>query len=371
MKIIDLLLKAGCSIHFIGDLDQSIYSFKGVYPENIRSFIGSNNFPTLILADNFRSIQQIVNVCSKIIGRAGITGHQTVDSDYPTCIYYTYDREEDMAILPERFKSYLSAHNIRIENSAVLARNYNTLGKLRSHGDSRDKSLAYYPAIAINNWSHGHQSLEQMEEAVLTMGKLLAEKLFPSVSSSSQKYYCPEKVSSIEWRMFIARTLDGCCCNEGLVNFQQTWSSWGNLFRQNIENILCKAKSNLDTINLPKNIQDLLGYRVPQGQSNARVIESLQIPRNHVERCLRITTFHKIKGETLDGAMIVSSRTAQGGGGGYWQTWLKDQNSEEARFAYVASSRPRYLLAWGIPLLNLDSDKRNMLEQLGFTEAEK
>lgn len=370
LTIFEPLLKAGISVHFVGDLDQSIYSFKGVYPENIQAFIEQNNFSTLELTDNFRSIQEIVDICSNIVDQEGITGHQIIKGDFPTCVYFTYDNEGEMASLPERFAAYLSTNNINTEKSAVLARNYNIIGRLRSHGNPRDKSISYYPAIAISSWINESRSIEQTEEAILTMGKILAEKLFSSSSSNSQKYYCPENVSSIEWRIFIARILEECCRIEELVNFQQTWSNWSKSFRQNIEEILHKAKSNLYTITLPENIRATLRYQAPKGEANKAVIGSIHIPSQDVEGGMRITTFHKIKGETLDSALVVSSRTAQGGGGGYWQKWLEDGNSEEARFAYVASSRPRYLLAWGIPLQDLNDEKRSMLEQLGFTEVE-
>jgi hypothetical protein len=45
--------------------------------------------------------------------------------------------------------------------------------------------------------------------------------------------------------------------------------------------------------------------------------------------------------------MVVSSPTNQGEG--YWKRWLEDPLSENARFAYVASTRPTDLLIWAVP----------------------
>lgn len=90
---------------------------------------------------------------------------------------------------------------------------------------------------------------------------------------------------------------------------------------------------------------------------------------NSVTRCnLRITTFHQIKGETLDAALVVSSPTRRGDGG-HWLQWVDNAagNDEHARFAYVASSRPKHLLCWAVP--TPDEGQKQILEQLGFIAA--
>jgi len=61
--------------------------------------------------------------------------------------------------------------------------------------------------------------------------------------------------------------------------------------------------------------------------------------------------------------MLVSS-IRKSGDGGHWTHWLEDKGAEAARFAYVASSRPKFLLVWAIP-----EDKNadySTLEKLGF-----
>ena len=58
---------------------------------------------------------------------------------------------------------------------------------------------------------------------------------------------------------------------------------------------------------------------------------------------------------TLSGGIsAVSSPTNQGRSEGYWKNWLEDKTSENARFAYVASTRAKNLLVWAIPA-KLDS----------------
>jgi hypothetical protein len=76
----------------------------------------------------------------------------------------------------------------------------------------------------------------------------------------------------------------------------------------------------------------------------------------------RYATIHQVKGETHDVTVVVSS--LKSGSQSHWKDWLKDPLSEAARFAYVASSRPRHLLIWGVKVLK-PNEKQRMVE-LGF-----
>ncbi len=81
---------------------------------------------------------------------------------------------------------------------------------------------------------------------------------------------------------------------------------------------------------------------------------------------IRITTIHQVKGETHDATLLVSSPDRRGGKGGHWSEWLdtSGDDGEYARFAYVASSRPKYLLAWAVPESSDEEIAR--LQSLGF-----
>ncbi|MCO2242589.1 hypothetical protein FA379_30230, partial [Pseudomonas aeruginosa] len=78
---------------------------------------------------------------------------------------------------------------------------------------------------------------------------------------------------------------------------------------------------------------------------------------------LRFETIHQVKGETHDATVVVSSQQS-GPHQSHWKDWLADPASEAARFAYVASSRPRHLLIWAVKKLKDDELKR--LAGLGF-----
>ena len=72
-----------------------------------------------------------------------------------------------------------------------------------------------------------------------------------------------------------------------------------------------------------------------------------------------------MKGETLDAILLVSALSRQGTQDGHWTQWLEDLKAEAARLAYVASSRPRHLLAWAIPK-PIAEQEGETIRNLGF-----
>lgn len=79
---------------------------------------------------------------------------------------------------------------------------------------------------------------------------------------------------------------------------------------------------------------------------------------------LKVETIHAVKGRTFDAVLLMSSADARGKTG-YWESWLIP-DAEAARIAYVACSRPRTLLCWGVYILT--SSQREKLERLGLKQ---
>ena len=55
--------------------------------------------------------------------------------------------------------------------------------------------------------------------------------------------------------------------------------------------------------------------------------------------------------------------------GGHWKTHWLNGEGETKRIGYVASTRARHLLVWGVP--KLTKEDINLLESYGFNDAEK
>lgn len=85
------------------------------------------------------------------------------------------------------------------------------------------------------------------------------------------------------------------------------------------------------------------------------------------EEQLRVETIHSVKGGTFDAVLLLSSLDARGKTG-FWENWLKS-SEESGRIGYVGSTRPRYLLCWGVS--NLSDDQRQKLEGMGFIKLDR
>jgi len=202
-----------------------------------------------------------------------------------------------------------------------------------------------------------------LNDALRCAGSAVAAWFFPNECHDSRNQDRPEAVqSNIEWRLFLARVLDGCTQHLAIGNLHQTWKAWADCARKGLGSIVTGAWKGGSP--LPSHDVGLLA---PRKEGNSLVHDTLGLG-NPATRCnLRITTFHQIKGETLDAALVVSSPTLKSEGG-HWLQWLEKTGDEEhRRFAYVASSRPRRLLAWAVP--EPDAGQKERLEKLGFVPA--
>jgi DNA helicase-2/ATP-dependent DNA helicase PcrA len=165
------------------------------------------------------------------------------------------------------------------------------------------------------------------------------------------------------------------CCRDGQLNdFDMTWSDWGRAVRENLHNHLDASRdlvpelsdydfSPLISKNKPHARKSLPVFASPSRKGDKQVSENL-ISDSLENTFIRITTVHKVKGETLAALMLVSSTGKSGTRDGHWTFWLDDPASEAARLAYVASSRPQQLLVWAIP--DPSQAEKGRLESLGF-----
>jgi len=360
LQIFKRLIGAGAYVHFIGDLNQGIYAFKKVSPHKVKEFIEQNEFTTLELSRNFRSIQPIVDLCGRLIAQGDIKGESSSEKHDPACVYFTYNKNEIQKI-EKRLVSYLKQRKITPEKCAIVARGYSTVNKLRPGASRIPDKKGLWLATAIHLWKNG--GVESMDEAMNCIGRFIADNFFASDSTNARAHYCPESVSShIRWRLFLAQILDGCCKSETLCNLHQTWTEWAKTVREQFESVV----KSCSRIELPYQNNCNFSFSTLRGKSSQTVISTLETVEKSKVSDILITTFHKVKGRTFDVILVVSAPDKRSEGG-HWSQWVDVANTddEHARFAYVASSRPRFLLGWAVP--SPSEEEKKQLEELGLT----
>lgn len=346
MAILKQLQKFSTSLHFIGDLKQAIYEFKNVAPKKVEAFAVENCFSEMSLSDNFRSCQSIVSVCkSVVLDQSHVKGMGEAKSKTP-CLFRTYQKES-IHLLPQWFTEFVERKRLDVGKTAIVARGWSTVSKLRPCGISNAKNDQIRLAMAINLWKLGVN--QAMGDALKYIGQFVAHRLFPKWAVNAREYYCPECVSStIQWRLFLARILDSLIKIDDVADFNQAWKHWAKSVRKYFHVVANKQRRMLtDYLTESMDVFQQISFNALSSVSNA-VADSL--PNTPQQKTVvRITTIHSVKGETLDAIMLVSAPSKQGTSDGHWEQWLDAPSSEAARLAYVASSRPRFLLIWAIP----------------------
>ncbi len=357
LRILGSLRASGVVLHFVGDVDQAIHSFRDVDPERVKAFVKTNEFVPLKLSANFRSYQPIVDLCSTLIDQSGIQGRQYSDQQ-PVCVCFRYEigKETDLV---RRFVEHLGMRGLEASRSAILARGDSTLRRLRPGYDRKRLSDVMRVPTAMHLWRS--QNPESKNDAIRCMGSFVAARFYSREHSDSRHYYCPQSLSSpLRWRLALAGVLDKCLSHEALADMTSTWKEWVKVLNSEVAGIVMAYCEGADS-------SAALSFKSPDGLSGASVVDSLDTVIQYDDAGIRIGTIHSAKGETLDAVMLVSSRNKSGSVGGHWQEWLDatDEGGEHTRFAFVGSSRPKYLLAWAVPSPKPAAETQ--ISALGFT----
>jgi len=338
----------GVRLHFIGDLEQSIYGFRDVNPNDIIKFIQDNNFVKMPLKINYRSCQQIIDLCSKITLRGNVSGRfSSIESP---CFVLQYDKTPLELI--EKIEHLCLGYN----NNVIVARGHSLLKQFTINGidDSNVKNLAR----AIQFFAS--QDTESIKNALQLFSLVIRSNSKHPIKESI--YNCPSEIdSTAKWRMFIFDTLEYLIDNK-LDNFELTWSGWCKKANP-VLSIIYQQPFVMDE--LRKLIEEVfsLPIRSPSGLAKSKVSESISTQRVAAGN-FKFSTIHRVKGETHDVTILLSAASNTGGSGSHWKQWINDHKSESARFAYVASSRPKYRLIWGVKTLK--QDEIDTLNKLGF-----
>lgn len=348
LRILSFLISAGTTVHYIGDLHQAIYSFKDSYPEQLLEHLSFHRFETMHLSQNFRSTQKIVDFSQKMGGiDYSISG--SVESrcgDYDCC-YVEYDDDEKDAIIA--FTDTLNRFDIPIKDAVVLVRTQTAKQKL-SHGPSNDHKT--HPIInAIQLWQQNEPVARQ------TALSLLAYQLqrWMGFHGKSNNYYYSDEVcpNAVSWRLLLRNILVELCSDPAMTTVDElTYGSWYSTNREKVISIIAHHLNTIEQ-NLPE-----ITIRTPKGTAKLPIYP---VKLTEDEQ-LRVETIHSVKGGTFDAVLLLSSPDGRGKTG-FWESWLNPED-ESGRIGYVASTRPRYLLCWGVK--SLASVQRQALEKLGL-----
>lgn len=349
LEILSLLKDAGSVIHYIGDLNQAIYSFKDAQPEYFVKQISEKEYNTMFLKDNFRSCQKIVDVSCALQGiDKDIIGHAEDLCCGSSAVYYEYTTENEAIVF---FSGLLTRYKIPPQNAIALTRTSNLKSKLNA-GTTIDYEK--HPVIfAIQLGKIGTPQCKK--EALLLLG-LQIQKWLKSRGKRND-YYCPDSFDVFKWRLMLRDVLNDFVDSDIINSFNdQTYAKWYHSAKKDVIQIVCRHIKQVFGLDSP--ISDANIFRTPPGTSSMPI----QIISGNECAALQIDTIHSVKGCSYDAVLLISSPDGRGKTG-YWEKWIDDKD-ETTRFGYVASTRSKYLLVWAVP--NLTDEQRTKIENIGL-----
>jgi len=336
------LMKLGTALQLVGDLNQAIYEFRKVDPKHIDSFAKKQGFHRKALTSNYRSNQEIVDLCSNLVKPAShIRGCEDVVC-HPSCILWQYT-DESFRELPACFEKLVSEHKLNHQACCIVARGKSLLKRLCPQKEAGKRPVELI-ATALSLWYSPSQSASAMNTALNCVGQALSMLAY-SGYVRHQTQYCPDNLSPMTWRIFLMDTLEGAA---ELFPFPEdmNWSQWAKKLKEYLEDVWPTLPiQGEEWTNARRKV------RAPSNRTQERIADG--VGQSVLTTALRITTIHDVKGETFEALLLVSApdRRSQGG---HFEHWLRPSpdNKEHTRFAYVACSRPKHLLVIATPTLN-------------------
>lgn len=361
LKVLECLKNKGCCIHFIGDLNQSIYDFKMVFPENIKDFI--NDFEIFDLNKNFRSCNEIVDFSNRLI-KDWNTQSENVESKFGkhALLYVEYNTPEEAVIEYEKILNKLKftegIHRILVRQKSLKEQ----LEKATKGYIDKNEPLI----VAIQLWKN--KTPEHMNRA-LELAGLQLSKWFGG-GKSKQSYYCPKDITSVHaWRIFVMYVLNDMEDSLTISDMEKTYGKWHKDAKKEINKIIGNRYNIISKYDSEKNreIENCVtgtNFKVSRGNKD----NPISLFSDFVVPSIPIMTIHASKGCTFDSVLVISSENAKSEGGHWKYHWIQG-DGESKRIGYVASTRARYLLVWGVP--NLTKTDRALIESYGFISAKE
>ncbi|RPE28329.1 AAA domain-containing protein [Acinetobacter sp. BIGb0102] len=347
LNILKAMMLNGTKLHFVGDLNQSIYEFRDVDPNDIINFITDNGFREIQLTKNFRSCQKIVNIATNIMKSGSIEADFTSPEQSCFVLQYKDSPCEVISQFNELTKQY--------SNRVLVARGHQTLNQLSIVDSTPAKPVEFLLSSILNFDETSYTSINQ---SLIDFSKYIKDKV--KLETKSSDYNCPQIIASeLDWRLFLHNSIQ-YLLNHDLQLDSCTWTNWCkkvnavviNLFKQEfVLPEIYEALKNSD-----------FKIRSPNGKAT-HCISNYHRKNDSLDIKFRKSTIHGVKGETHEATMLISNPT-RNGTGTHWSHWIGDKTSEASRFAYVASSRPKYILVWCVK--KLKSSEQKDLESLGF-----
>ncbi len=364
LQILDILHQHETDIHLIGDLNQAIYGFRRIDMNDTLEFVINNGLSEMMLDENYRSNQKIVDSSIRIIqNESQIEGKRELIVSRPLiAILYKKNQEQELV---KYYINILSEEGLLLNESRIIVRNNYEKNKILGRKET-SRIINTIEDFAQFVYLSKSGDLECFRERTLVLARAVQRAFYTNeVHGNSNNLYRPDRLDPSEWNAIIVSVQNTLLADSAVTDLDKTWSAW--------KTALANCLVNKDMIPSDATIE-LKSIR--RGMKDVKVIDTFSGSSNR-DIPITIETIHGCKGMSLDSVLFVSSYTNSGGNSGaHWRDWFQHSGtglSEARRLAYVAFSRAKHLLALGIPnppSTPLSEADKQMLIDCGFEIVE-
>ncbi|WP_157672053.1 DEAD/DEAH box helicase [Cellvibrio sp. PSBB006] len=345
--ILELFAEKGTNLSLVGDPCQAIYEFSGATGQFIVDHDSSVNVHSLPLTTNYRSIPEILSVANSISKRNDVAFRNRISEGHGA--YYVAYETNDHQKLISIFEKKLQSLNLSVENSAVLYRGNADIQRLndfsKNLGIGKIKlfsSAALYRDVHLDYFT----AFQLVSRAVIGLLKDVPDNILSSILKSDSNIVAKSMREDL-W-CFTRSTETGLPSAHLKASTEWHACLKNNLFLllANLEEKYKYTKINNFSGNIKKT--KLIDY--PLAPDMAFNLES--------STSIRVTTVHKVKGESLDGVLYIAKKDQI-------HALLDGVSTELGRIGYVAVTRAKDLFVLAVPKIII-KELSPRLDSIGF-----
>jgi AAA domain len=349
--ILMALQGAGAQVSLIGDVNQGIYEFSGATGAFLGQYADRDDVDGRILETNFRSVPSIVAIANKLSGRND-TAARTAPDTLSGAYYFTYNKEEKDNAL-KSFAALLVQAGIAVNDAAVLCRSAQWAADWAGCEEEQGQGVLRHfvdAAIQRDKFGRFEDAFKHFCSGVVGLlddghGALLSELVRHGGGERSSQV-----LRRVLWT-FAKDPTHGLPSASLVAN-----TAWQ-------PTLLTRVGILLATLSAEYGLKAGVTWKAKlakRGILNQPLMRPADLVIENVPR-FRVTTVHKVKGESIRGVLYICNRS-------HLDELLGGTATEVGKIGYVALTRARDLFVLGVPVANL-KEFAPKLDALGFTKA--
>ncbi len=348
--VLSLMMTAGSQVSLIGDVNQGIFEFSGATGEFLGGYGNRTGVTVKTLERNYRSVPSIVGIANKLSGRKDGSDRKVPET---LCgAYFIPADEGDREGVLKAFGGLLDQAKITHKNGVVLCRSATVADGWAGGNEKRGQGVVKAFALAaVARDKHKRLDAAFAHVSVGVIGLLdpdnqdLLAKIKQGIKPETKA------LRRVLWR-FTRESTTGL--PSALLKADTAWH--GDLVPRVKALILALEKDH------GLKASENLGRRLAKtGLANAPLIEESGALEGNDAPSFRVSTVHKVKGESLSGVFYAARKNDI-------TSLLDGPATEEGRIGYVAVTRARDLFVLGVPTKYLEELKPKLIA-VGFAPA--